>query len=164
MNAAHLHLILVHIPIVLVPLAVLLLAIGIAQKSSTLRTTAYSIFAAAAAVAGIAFQLGEGAEELVEHLAGVSESVIEDHEEAAEAALWAIVILGVGSIAALFAHARQLAFASRLHLPFLCLGLVTSLLLAIAAQQGGKIRHPEAFEPAVAGSSAEKREREHDEH
>ena len=149
MNAAHLHLILVHFPVIMIPLGVLLLAVGIWNKNLTLRDTAYCVFIGGAAIGGAAFLAGDGAEEIVEHVAGVVESAIEPHEEASELAIWFAIALGIGSIIALGTKKFSPQFSPRFQVPLLALAVVTSGVLGYAAQLGGKIRHPEAFDQSI---------------
>ena len=149
MNAAHLHVILVHFPVIMIPLGAILLAVGIWRKNLTLRDTAYCFFIGGAAIGGVAFLLGDGAEEIVEHVAGVVESAIEPHEEASELAIWFAIALGVGSIIALAAKKFSPPLSPRFQLPLLLLALITSGLLGYSAQLGGKIRHPEAFDQSI---------------
>lgn len=146
MNQAHWHLMLVHIPVVLMPCALALAVLALWRSNVTLRTTAFSIFLIAGLVAVPAYLLGEGAEEQVEDIAGVSEDNIESHEEAAETALWLTVTLSVFSALGLLAGSRKPALVVPLSMLVVVLGAVTSASLAYTAQQGGRIRHPEAFD------------------
>ena len=151
MNAAHLHVILVHIPVVIVPLGAAILAIGLARRNAAVSSTALSILVLAAAVAVPAFLLGEGAEEIVERLPGVSEHLIEEHEEAADVALWLTVAAGLLSLASLVARRLKPSWYQRSALLALPVSIIAAALLSYAAFQGGKIRHPEAYEPAGVG-------------
>ncbi len=155
MNAAHLHIVLVHFPVILVPLGALLLTLGIWRNNSTLRATAYGFFVGGAAIGGPAYLFGEDAEELVEHLAGVLESTIEAHETASEFAIWLTSALGVFSVVALIADQRRPLFARKFPLPLVALALVTAVTLGYAAQLGGMIRHPEAFAAPAPGQAPE---------
>lgn len=105
MNEAYLHIVLVHLPVVLLPVAVLILFLGIMFKNRSVEVVALSMIVCAAVVAVPAFILGEGAEEVVEHLSGVSEEVIEDHEESAEVAIWLTILVGLVSAGALVEYA-----------------------------------------------------------
>ena len=77
MNQAHLHLMIVHIPIILVPFALILYLIGHRWSSRPIKLVALNTFVLAAVFAGAAFFLGEGTEEIVEDLVGVAKSAIE---------------------------------------------------------------------------------------
>ena len=124
MNQAHLHLILVHVPIVLVPTGVAILVCGLFMKNITVQKTALSVFIIATLFTVAAFLLGEGAEHIAKKTAGIVKSTIETHSDAGDFALWITVALGLISI----------------------VGIFSSLALARTAYLGGMIRHPEAYE------------------
>ena len=149
MNAAHLHLISVHFPVVLVPTALILFLIGLKLDNRSVKITALCTFIAAAAAAGAAFLLGEGAEDVLEDFAKVAHSAIEEHEEAADWALWLTVGLGILGAVGAFSLKLKDTLARPLTLAVVILGVMASAALAVTAQQGGKIRHPEAFETSA---------------
>ncbi|HET7290515.1 MAG TPA: hypothetical protein VFJ67_08775, partial [Thermodesulfobacteriota bacterium] len=81
MNAAHWHLILNHIPLIGIGFVILLMIIAFARKSQELKNVAM-IFAVIVALWAIpAYLTGEPAEEVVEDMPGISENIIEEHEE-----------------------------------------------------------------------------------
>jgi hypothetical protein len=94
--------------------------------------------------------LGEGAEELVEHLPGISEQVIEEHEEVATAAFWSTTVVGILSLATLVGLWRMASWARVARLSVIVAAMWASAALFYAAYQGGAIRHPEAY---TAGAS-----------
>jgi len=155
MNAAHLHITLVHLPVVLTPTAALLLAFALSRRQSTTSTVALALFVAATLSCVPAFLLGEGAEEIIEHLPGVSEDLIEEHEEVADIAFWLSVALGIGSLFLLALRRRAQNLYDTGVKIILLLGVITSGALAYAAYQGGKIRHPEAYTDAPAAPEHE---------
>lgn len=161
MNEAHLHLILAHIPIVLVPAGAAILLVGVLRRSPATSRVALSVLVAATLFAIPAFLLGEGAEEVVEHLPGISKDIIEEHEEAAEVAFWLTVATGVTSLLSLVAAQLQLTWSRRASLGTLLLAMAASAFLGYAAFQGGKIRHPEAY-AAAQGEHEEHHERDDD--
>lgn len=149
-NAAHLHIALVHIPVVLIPTATVLLALALRRRSVSLSQMAFSLCCVAAVVGIGAFFLGEGAEEIVEHLPGIREDAIEEHEEVAEVAVWSLVAVGVLSLGGLLAIARtgvQHRFIAGLTL---LVATLSSGALVYTAFEGGKIRHPEAYGEVAA--------------
>ena len=158
MNAAHLHITLVHLPVVLTPTAALLLAFALSRRQSTTSTVALALFVAATLSCVPAFLLGEGAEEIIEHLPGVSEDLIEEHEEVADIAFWLSVALGIGSLFLLALRRRAQNLYDTGVKIILLLGVITSGALAYAAYQGGKIRHPEAYTDAPAAPEHEDRD------
>lgn len=162
MNAAHLHIILVHIPVILVPTATILLAVALWRTQSAIANTALAIFVAAAVFVVPAFLLGEDAEEIVEDLPGISEDLIEQHEEAADIAFWLTLVVGGSSLLTFSIRnkAPQLHQASLKAL--VLVGAVTSGTLAYAASEGGKIRHPEAYEAASTSGESHEQHKGHD--
>jgi uncharacterized membrane protein len=102
MDSTHLHLILNHFPIIGTIIATGVMAYGFFTQSDATKKAALFTWVVMALVAIPVFLTGEPAEESVEGLAGVSEAIIEQHEEAAEIALWVMEALGLLSLATLF--------------------------------------------------------------
>ena len=73
------------------------------------------------------------------------ESTIEDHEDVAVYALWSTVVLGVLSLYSLATQKFQQLKQFNLTFVILLIGIFSTATLAYTAQQGGKIRHPEAY-------------------
>lgn len=84
MNDAHLHLVLNHLPIIIPLIGLLILIGGIIIKSEVVKRVAYLVFILGALAAIPAFATGEGAEEIIENMAGIDENLIKTHEEIAE--------------------------------------------------------------------------------
>jgi hypothetical protein len=147
MNFAHAHLILVHLPIVGIPLAAFVLAVGLKTKQNGTAALAHVLILGLSLAAVAAFLTGGEAEEIVEHLPGISERLIEEHEEIAELTLWIVSAAGLISLGALAAFMRK---NTTLFLTASRVALVASLIatgfLAKTGLDGGKIRHPEASE------------------
>jgi uncharacterized membrane protein len=89
------------------------------------------------------FLTGEGAEESVEHLAGVSEDIIKEHEELAEKAIWLMGLLGIFSLINIFVLFKDSSFAKAMTFISLILSLLTFGLFAKVGNLGGQIRHSE---------------------
>jgi hypothetical protein len=89
------------------------------------------------------FESGEGAEEIVEHLPGVSENLIEKHEELAEQFMLFVWVLLPLIVLSFYADWKQKAFLKYVH--FL-IAIVSFFALIFAKQvgtTGGEIRHTE---------------------
>lgn len=145
MNEAHLHLVLVHFPVVLIPVGTIILGYGLAFKNRTVCKVAYSLFILAFLTGVSAFLSGEGAEEVVEDMAGIFERLIHNHEESGELALWFIVALGVLSALNFISEKLPPVLGKMLPPATFLLSLAAGCLVGITAQKGGMIRHPEAF-------------------
>ena len=142
MNSVQVHLALTHVPVILSLVGLILLIVALILKNITLIKAAYMIII----IAGIAvlpvFLSGEGTEEAVEKLPGVSDAIIERHEEVAKLAMISMVAAGVFATAAMFSF--QWSFATRvLRIVILFLALSAGGLMAQTAHSGGQIRHTE---------------------
>ncbi len=152
MNWPHVHLLLNHIPVMGVPFGFLLLAVALARKSLELTKASLGVFAVAALITIPVYLAGEPTEEVVEHLPGISESFIEEHEESALVSLVAIEILGVLALAGLIRF-RGSSIPTWLVTTSLVLSLLTAISVGWTANLGREIRHPEIrsdFSPPAA--------------
>ncbi|MFN4254831.1 MAG: T9SS type A sorting domain-containing protein [Saprospiraceae bacterium] len=95
MDSTHLHLILNDFPIIGTIVGTGIMAYGYFTQSEATKKAALWTWAVMALIAIPVFLTGEPAEESVEGLAGVSEAIIEQHEEAAELAIWVMEALGL---------------------------------------------------------------------
>lgn len=143
MDATHLHLILTHVPIVGTLIGTGILAYGQYSKNDETKKIALVTFVIMAILTIPVFLTGEEAEETVEHITGVSEQLIENHEELAEKAIWLMALLGILSLINFFAIIKKLSFAKTLSLITLLVSLGTFGLFAKVGSTGGEIRHSE---------------------
>ena len=143
MNAAHLHLMVNHFPLFASLFGGLIAAVGVYRERTTLIRTGLVLTVVAALGAFVAVETGEGAEEVVEEVTGVSRATIHDHEEAAEAAMWALAAAALLSLAALVVPGRRDRAKYFTTLAALGATFVAFALVARAANLGGMIRHPE---------------------
>ena len=151
MNWVHIHLLLNHLPVIGIVLALPILAWGIRKRSQEVMRVAVALLAGLAAVTFAVYFTGEPAEESVEGLAGVADSLIEAHEEAALLATVAFGVLGAVAVGGLIRF-RGRAIPARFATLVLLLGLIPAGLVAWAANLGGQIRHTEiGAEPTAEG-------------
>jgi len=143
MDATHIHLILTHFPIVGTIIGVGILTYGYFSKRNDIIKVALITFFSMALVTIPVYLTGEGSEETVEHLAGVSERLIENHEELAEKAILLMGLLAVLSSISFMAVLRQFSFAKTITLITLIVSLVTFGIFAQVGYLGGQIRHSE---------------------
>lgn len=151
MNAAHIHLMLNHVPLFGAVAVTILLIVALVLRHQGVARAALVIAFLTAVVAVIVYLTGEPAEELVENLPGVSEATMESHEEIA---LIATIVLGGFAVIALyglfaFRHGVSMGFTRIL----LVLSLVPLFAIAYTAYLGGQIRHSE-IRPAPVGAPA----------
>ena len=142
MSAAHLHLVLNHLPILGVPFGVALLLLGVYRDSRELKQVALIVFVLGAVFAIPVYLTGEPAEEAVERFVGVSEMLIERHEDLAKLSMVSVAALGLASLAALLGWRKDNYPTSALT-GILVLSLVTAGSLALTGSAGGAIRHSE---------------------
>ena len=141
-NAAHLHLLVNHLPIFLPLFGLIMLIIGIVSKSEIVKRVSLAMFVFAGLFAFIASSTGEGAEEIVEELKR-SHDLIHEHEEAAETFTLLSYVLAIFSIVAFWFNWKK-------H-PFKDLSMYIALLISViviyfsypTGQTGGEITHPE---------------------
>ena len=143
MNAAHLHVILNHIPIVGVPIGLGLLVYGMIRRSTEVKRASLLVFIAMGVIAVPTFLAGQGAEDIVEHLPGVSHDVIENHEGAGTVALIVTASLGALSLFILLWSFRTATVSGLAAVVLLASAGAVSGWLAWTGNLGGKIRHTE---------------------
>lgn len=143
MDATHLHLLLNHFPIIGSLLGVGVMAYGYLTSSEQVKKTALWTWAAMAAIAIPVFLTGEPAEERVEGIASVSESLIEAHEEAATIAIWLMEALGLLSLVTLIMGWGKEWLSKPLVMVATVLSLATFVAMARTGYLGGQIRHSE---------------------
>ena len=143
MNEAHVHLVTNHLPIIIPLIALVVLIIGLFSKSDAVKRTAFILFIMGAISTFPAFESGEEAEEIVEHLAGVSHDLIHEHEEKAELFMILSYLLGALSLVGIWANWKKKKFASIIAYVTILFSLIVLLVAKETATTGGEIRHPE---------------------
>lgn len=143
MNSAHLHLALNHVPVIGIFFCLALALAAALRRSRELETASLWAFVVVALLTVPVYLTGEPAEEVVESLPGVTEAVIEPHEELAALALG---IVGVVGIAALVTLAKRRGGREAPRVMFaavVLLAVAATGVLAWTATLGGQIRHTE---------------------
>lgn len=141
MDSVHLHLLINHLAVIGVFLGSIVLLFAIGSRFRNTFYAAYTLYIISALGAITAYVSGEGAEETVERISGISEAAIETHEEAAFFTLIIFIVLGLMAIGGmLLAH-----YKLRLKWGFIILltGLIALGSAARTAWLGGQIRHTE---------------------
>lgn len=142
MDAAHLHLLLNHVPVIGLVFSTLLLAYGLATRSGDVTKASFWALGLVAAAAAVVYLTGEPAEHLVEGLPGFSEPAMERHEAAALWATWAAVAAGAVALGGLYMY-RGVGVPRRFGVLVLVLSLVALVPMAWTANLGGQVRHEE---------------------
>jgi uncharacterized membrane protein len=143
MNGAHWHLVLNHLPIIIPVIGLLIMVGGFLFKSEILKRTAYCVFIVGALTAIAAMSTGEGAEEVVEEINGIDESLIKVHEEAAEIFAVLLYILGGVSLIGLWVNWKQKPFSNPVAMATIIFTVVVLFYAKQTGTTGGEIRHTE---------------------
>lgn len=143
MNDVHFHLVVTHLPIVGVLIGFLVLLSGYIIKNPQVKNTALGIFVFSALTSIPAFYTGEGAEEIVENLPGVSETLIHKHEETAELFFTMMLILGGVSLATLFLEYKKSKMVKYGFIAVMILSITSIVIAKYVGTSGGEITHIE---------------------
>lgn len=143
MNNAHFHLLVNHLPIVGVIIGILVLIAGYLLRNSAIKLTALGIFVFSAITSAVAFYTGEGAEEIVEHISGISETLIHRHEEYAESFFTLVLILGAVALVTGFMELKKMWPSKYLMVLTLTLAIAAGVVASYVGTSGGEIRHTE---------------------
>jgi uncharacterized membrane protein len=143
MNGAHYHLVLNHLPIIIPFIGLLVVIGGYIVKSEVVKRTAYCIFILGAFAAFAAMATGEGAEEVVEHLDGISKTLIHEHGEKAEVLALLSYVLGAISLLALWSNLKKKFYANYVAYAAIVCCFVVLYFSQQTGTSGGEIRHSE---------------------
>jgi uncharacterized membrane protein len=165
MSQLHLHLLITHLPVFGSILGALVLGYGIRSVNSHTKMAAYYLFVLSALGAGVAYLTGESAEEGVENIAGINETIIGQHEDFAMYALISLIALGVLSLGAIVVNFTKRSIGPALSYFVLFVSLVSFALVARTGYLGGQIRHTEigtAAAQSVGGEQGEGQDEDND--
>lgn len=142
MDAAHIHLLLNHVPVLGAVFAAILISVGILRRDEPWQRIGLWTLIVTGITAVVVYLTGEPAEELVEGAAGFSHDAVERHEEIA---LWATYAAGAAGAAAVgtLAWFRSRPLPRALVTGLLVLNLILVGFMAWTANSGGKVSHPE---------------------
>lgn len=143
MNQAHYHLALNHLPVIIPMIGLLVLIGGFLIRSETVRRTACLIFILGGLTTIPAIGTGDGAEEAVENINGISETAIHEHEEMAETFAPLSYILGIMALASFWLSWKKSPFARKVAFVLAVYSAVVIYFAVQTGNSGGRIRHPE---------------------
>lgn len=155
MNKAHIHLMVNHLPVILPIAAWIVMLAGFIIKSAVVKRAAYLLFFIGAITTLSAMGSGDGAEDVVEKLNGVSEKLIEEHEESAELFSIFNYVLGLISLVGIWASLKEKFFSQWISIAVLIFTVVVIYLGKETGTTGGEIRHQEIRKDFVAPPSGE---------
>jgi uncharacterized membrane protein len=142
MNASQIHLALTHVPVILSFIGLVILSIGLLKKNETVIKTSFYILLAAGLFTLPVYFTGEGTEEIVEDLPGVSESIISRHEDVANFTLVVISITALLALSGILFYSRK-TIGKLARIGVLVLSFISAGAMAQTAHLGGSIRHSE---------------------
>ena len=142
-NAAHIHLMVNHLPILATLFSIPILVWGIIANQQAIKKVALVGFIVAGLTAIVAVQSGESAEDIAESVPGVTEQAIHDHEEAAETTQWLAIILAVGAVTGYYLINKQNKYSKHVIWGLLIYSLVVGSMFIYTAYLGGNITHHE---------------------
>ncbi|MCM2281772.1 MAG: hypothetical protein NDI61_07985 [Bdellovibrionaceae bacterium] len=141
MNSAHFHLLVNHVPLIAIPVAVIFLLHSLWCDHLPSRRFAYLVLMVAAFSVIPVFLTGEPAEEMVEHLPGFSEEIIEPHEDSGKIAMILTILSGVAALGGFMFGER--ANKKVVRTVVVVMAVVAMISLGYTANLGGKIKHDE---------------------
>jgi hypothetical protein len=148
MNTSQIHLAFTHLPVILSLAGMVMLVISLIRKIPAVTKVSYYMLIAAGLTALPVFFSGGGAEENIEHLPGVSEGIIEQHESIARFALAAVLGSALVSFFGLMKFSYPPAWKAAQFIT-LFFALASTVLMAQTAHLGGQIRHTEIRSAAL---------------
>jgi uncharacterized membrane protein len=159
MNASQIHLALNHVPLFFSINGGLILLFGLFRKNESIKILSLYFLIAAAVFTVPVYLTGEGTEEIVEEIPGVSENLIGRHETMANIGLIVILFTGVAALVALIFRKRtsllKFALTACVILSFASFGI-----MAQTAHLGGQIRHSEIRGGMAISNTNETNEKE----
>ncbi len=143
MNWAYIHLLLNHLPVLGTVFGLALLAYAIVRRNDGLKKVALGVFVAVALLALPVYFTGEPAEKVVENAAGVTEGMVEAHQESALISLIGVELLGIIALVGLFVSRGGRLLSTNLTTAAVVVSLAAAGLMARTANLGGQISHRE---------------------
>ena len=157
-SAAHMHLLVNHLPILGAPFVLLVLAWGYVTKSRDVTRLALWLMIPLALAAFLADQTGDPAKDQVEKAAWFDKALMHEHEERADVTV--VVFYVAAAVGALALWRRRRHPDERWPIGLAAVALAAAALLAAwTGLAGGVIRHdevrPGAAAPAAVGRDAD---------
>lgn len=143
MNNAHLHLLVTHLPIVGLGFAILINLYAIFKKNNELRKLTLWCYTILGVFAILAYMTGDGAEKIIETYPGITENIIEPHENWALFFFIGLMLLSSASIIVLFLTKTNEMLLKKFNLYLLISAFLICFLAVKTGITGGEIRHTE---------------------
>jgi hypothetical protein len=121
----------------------MVLAAGMAINNTIVKRTGFVLLILTAVLTLPAFFTGEGAEEIVENLPGMTHEIIHEHEEMAELSLWLAELMGIFAAITLLLDFKQHKSTKLMTVATLAINLICIGTMVRTGNSGGEIRRPE---------------------
>jgi ABC-type branched-subunit amino acid transport system permease subunit len=159
MNAAHLHLIVNHVPILGSAFGLFLLLLSLHPRfGANVRRAALVFFVITGLFAEISVLSGESAHELLHGTPGISMANVEPHEEMAEKTNVVAIITGLAALFVLAMEWLDKRYPKFISWIVYLLAIITFVMMFLTGELGGHIRHPETFSGWTAPAKAHDQE------
>jgi uncharacterized membrane protein len=143
MNSAQLHLVFTHLPIVGLGFAILLNLVALFRKSAELQKLSLWCYLLLGVFALLAYITGDDAEKIMLTYPGITEDLIEPHENIALFFFLGLMLTSLLSMIGLYLTKTREKLLKRFSLYLLMAAILVSILAVITGSTGGAIRHTE---------------------
>lgn len=143
MNSAQIHLFFSHFPIVGLAFAILLTLYAFFNKSRELERLSLWFYLVLGIFALVAYLSGDGAEKIMETYPGITEDIIEPHENIALFFFIGLMITAGIAMTGLYMTKTKENLLKRFSLILLIAGILLGILAGFTGSTGGAIRHTE---------------------
>ena len=143
MNAAHLHILVNHMPMAFAIMALFTMIVGFIGRNVSIKKLSLGMLVCVALAGVAAYFTGGAAEDSSFGEGSGYEERVEPHEEAAEVSWILGIVAGVVGLAALLLTKRMQEFPAAFMVVSLLVLLVSMYFFAKTANLGGHIMHPE---------------------
>jgi len=143
MNSAQLHLVFTHLPIVGLGFAILLNLVALFRKSAELQKLSLWCYLLLGVFALLAYITGDDAEKIMLTYPGITEDLIEPHENIALFFFLGLMLTSLLSMIGLYLTKTREKLLKRFSLYLLIAAILVSILAVITGSTGGVIRHTE---------------------
>jgi uncharacterized membrane protein len=143
MSWGYLHMIINHFPIVGTIIGCMLVIAGIVFKNTGVKISGLGTIVFAALMSVIAYLTGDSAENSVQNLPEIAESLINRHEDIATISMYLMIpagLLASLTIYSIWKKEKSIAFLLVITLVF---SLISSAAMVFTGHTGGQIRHTE---------------------
>jgi len=143
MNSAHFHLMFTHLPLVGLGFAIITNLFALYWKSNDVKKFSLWVYVIVGVGALLAYFTGDGSEEVMTTYPGITEQLIEPHEQVALWFLIGLLVLSAAALAGLYLSKPGKINLQKLTLITLFAAMILSVVAVQTASSGGKIRHTE---------------------